>query len=68
MMMATNENTIIENSTKPTKKELIDMLDAMNDNIESLPVYALSSPASNMDLSALIILLSAIFKSDLDCK
>lgn len=55
-----------ENLTKPTKKELIDMLDEMNTNIERLPHYALSSGVSNMDLSALLILLSAIFKSDLD--
>jgi len=57
-----------ENSSKPNRKELIDMLDEMNASIERLPAYGLISPASNLDLSALIILLSAIFKSDLDCK
>lgn len=57
-----------ENLNKPTKKELIDMLDEMNANIEKMPPYALASPVSNLDLSALLILLSAIFKSDLDCK
>ena len=61
-------NTMSENSNKPTKKELIDMLDEMNANIEKMPRYALSSPVSNLDLSALLILLSAIFRSDLDCK
>lgn len=57
-----------ENSQKPNKKELIDMLDEMNANIEKLPIYAMSSSVSQMDMSALLILLSAIFKSDLDCK
>lgn len=57
-----------ENLNRPTKKELIDMLDEMNANIEKMPPYALTSPISNLDLSALLILLSAIFKSDLDCK
>lgn len=57
-----------ENSQRPNKKELIDMLDEMNANIEKLPVYAMSSPISHLDFSALLILLFAIFKSDLDCK
>ena len=61
-------NTMSENSNKPTKKELVDMLDEMNANIEKMPRYALSSSVSNLDLSALLILLSAIFRSDLDCK
>lgn len=50
--------------TKPTKSDLIEMLKEMNDNIEKLPPYALSSPATNLDLSALLILLYAIFKAE----
>jgi len=57
-----------ETLQKPTKKELIDMLDEMNANIERLPPYALQSSVSNLDLSALLILLSAIFRADSDCK
>lgn len=57
-----------EDFKKPSKKELIDMLDEMNVNIEKLPPYALSSPISNLDMSALLILLSAIFRSEIDCK
>jgi hypothetical protein len=53
-----------EEFVKPTKKELIEMLDEMNASIERLPSYAMSSPISNIDLSALLILLSAIFKSE----
>lgn len=62
------ESNMTENLSKPTKKELLDMLDEMNANIEKLPRYALASSVSNLDLSALLILLSAIFRSDLDCK
>ena len=50
---------------KPTKEELIYMLDEMNNNIEKLPPHALISPVNHYDLSALLILLSALFKSDL---
>lgn len=53
-----------EEFKKPTRSELVDMLKEMNDNIEKLPTYALSSPATNLDLSALLILLYAIFKAE----
>jgi hypothetical protein len=64
----TDESKAPETFCKPSLKELIEMLDEMNSNIEKLPPYALSMPVSNMDLSALLILLSALFKSVLDCK
>lgn len=53
-----------EENHKPSKIELIDMLDEMNRNIEKLPLYAMSSPITHYDLSALLILLSAIFKAE----
>ena len=49
---------------KPTRKELIDMLEEMNQNIEKLPPHVLSSPVMHYDLSALLILLNAIFKAE----
>jgi len=52
-----------ENIAKPTKQELIDMLEEMNRNIEKLPAHAMILPVSHYDLSALLILLSAIFKA-----
>jgi hypothetical protein len=55
----------MEEFTKPTRKELIDMLDEMLANIERLPPHALASFITNYDLSALIILLSAIFKAEI---
>ena len=53
----------IEETPKPTKSELIDMLDEMNLSIERLPQHALFAPVNQYDLSALLILLSAIFKA-----
>jgi hypothetical protein len=50
---------------RPTKQELIAMLDEMIKNIEALPLYAMTSPISHYDHCALLILLSAMFKSDL---
>jgi hypothetical protein len=52
-----------EEIAKPNKTELIAMLDEMNINIERLPQHALFSPVNQYDLSALLILLSAIFKA-----
>lgn len=52
-----------EEITKPTKQELIEMLDEMNRNIERLPAHALIQSINHYDFSALLILLSAIFKA-----
>lgn len=49
---------------KPNKKELIEMLDEMNKNIESLPPHALILPINHYDFSALLILLKALFEAD----
>ena len=54
-----------EEFKKPTRVELIDMLDEMNNNNERLPPHALIMPVNHYDFSALIILLSAILKSEL---
>ncbi len=48
---------------KPTKQELIEMLDEMNRNIERLPAHALIQSINHYDFSALLILLSAILKA-----
>lgn len=49
---------------KPTKSELIEMLKEMNDSIEKLPTYAMTSPITHMDYSALLILLHAILTAE----
>jgi hypothetical protein len=53
-----------EEIQKPTKAELVEMLKEMNDNIEKLPPYAMTSPVTNLDLSALLILLHAIHRAE----
>lgn len=53
-------------SDRPTKKELIAMLDEMIKNIEALPLYAMTSPISHYDHCALLILLAEIFRCDIE--
>lgn len=55
-----------EPQTKPSKKELIDMLDEMIANIERLPKEAMSSSINHYDLCSLLILLSSIFRLEDD--
>lgn len=50
--------------TKPTKKEMLDMLDAMVKRIESLPAEAIYAPVTHADFTSLLLLLSAILRSD----
>jgi hypothetical protein len=42
------------------------MLDKMIEDIENLPEKAMLTPINHYDFCSLIILLSSIFKSDLD--
>jgi HKD family nuclease len=53
----------LDNEVKPSKKELIQMLDEMANNIENLPAHAKFQPVNQYDLQALITLLSLILKS-----
>ena len=50
--------------TKPTKAELIDMLDEMRKNIEKLPQHALTGPINHYDFMSLLMLLSEILRSE----
>lgn len=52
-------------STKPTRKELIEMLDSMIKNIENLPQAAMTAPITHYDFVSALLLLSEIAKSDL---
>lgn len=56
----------MEEIKKPTKKELLEMLKEMADNIERLPVNAQLNPITHYDFWSLIALLSEVFKAD--CK
>lgn len=49
---------------KLTKQDLLDMLKAMQLNIENLPPHALILPVNHYDFCALIILLHTILSYD----
>jgi hypothetical protein len=51
---------------KLSKKDLVQMLDEMINNIERLPTEAMTTPINHYDFVSLIMLLSSIFKADLD--
>jgi hypothetical protein len=59
-----NDEVIENMQTKPTRKEMIDILGEMAKNIESLPEAALSNPITHYDHLSLILLLSEILRSD----
>lgn len=49
---------------KPTKKELLDMLDEMIKTYENLPPQAMSLPISHYDYCSVLMLLSSILRAD----
>lgn len=53
----------ILDNPKPTKNELIDMLDEMAKAIERLPQGAMLQPITHYDYASLILLLSSILRS-----
>jgi hypothetical protein len=53
-------------SEKPSKKDLINMLDDMIKSIDNLPEHAKLLSINNYDFASLLILLSALFKADRD--
>jgi len=59
-----NDVKPLYNGEKPTKKQLIEMLDEMANNIEKLPQHAMTAPITHYDHWSLITLLSAILRSD----
>lgn len=53
-------------SDKPSKKDLLSMLDEMVRNYENLPPHAAVMPITHYDLAASLILISELFRAD--CK
>ena len=53
---------IQDHSHKPSKNDLIDMLDEMVKNIENLPNNAMLTPITHYDLCSALILISSILK------
>lgn len=51
-------------SPPPNRAELINMLDEMRQSLDNLPAHALYQNVTHADLSSLISLLWAIFKSE----
>ncbi len=58
------ESHLEVNDSKPSKNELINMLDKMILDIENLPDSAMLTPVNHYDLMSLLLLLSSLFKSD----
>lgn len=50
-------------STKPTREELLGILDEMVSRIENLPQHAALSPITHSDFSSLLRLLSSVLRS-----
>lgn len=51
-----------KNISKPTREDLLDMLDEMVKNVEKMPSHAMTLPINHYDYASLLILLSALFK------
>ena len=58
------ENKDDQQPIKPNRKELLEELKGMIENIEKLPAHALSLPISHYDFVSALMLLSAIFRSE----
>ncbi len=54
---------VSEKASKPTREDLLKMLDGMVESIENLPSHAMSTPINHYDLISVLMLLSSILKS-----
>lgn len=52
-----------EQQNKPSRLEMIEMLDAMAKTYENLPPHALGAPVTHYDYCSLLMLLSSIFRA-----
>jgi predicted nucleic acid-binding Zn-ribbon protein len=57
------EQTEEMQSAKPTKEEMLEMLDDMARRIDDLPGHAASQPITHYDFQALVLLLSSILRA-----
>jgi hypothetical protein len=60
-----DKNNLPEINSKPTKKDLLNMLDEMIASYERFPQQAMNSPITHYDLLSALLVLSSIFKVDL---
>lgn len=47
----------------PNRKELLNMLDAMIESLDDMPIYARTQPITHYDLTSALLLISSIFKA-----
>lgn len=59
-----NVITVTEKQWKPSKKDLIQMLDEMIKKTEELPQMAMMTGVTHYDLLSFMLLVSALFKED----
>lgn len=59
-----DENDSIDTDKKPSKKELLSMLEEMIKSYENLPPHAMFSYPSNSDLASALMLVLAVFRSE----
>ena len=53
-----------ETQSRPSKRDLIKMLDEMIKKIEDLPPLAMSTPINHYDMASFMLLISSILQSD----
>jgi hypothetical protein len=58
----TNPDTIAQ-SPKPTRTDMLDMLDEMIRNVEKMPSHALQQPINHYDYLSLMLLLSSLLRA-----
>lgn len=61
------ESSATEELNRPSKKDLLDLLDNMIKTMENLPQNALHNPVTHYDMISALFLISALFNSDSCC-
>ena len=51
-------------TTKPSRKETIEMLKLLIDSIENLPAHAMTAPVTHYDLSSALFIIHSILKEE----
>lgn len=58
------QKQLIPDTSKPSRKDCLDMLDEMIKSYESLPKVAMMTPISHYDFVSLMLLVSSIFRAE----
>lgn len=65
---AISEEKPTQEKEKPTRKELLGMLDTMLQKIEEMPQKSMSTYVNHYDLYSFMLLVSSVLKEGCDCK